>query len=150
MNEQQLLRSPDISPTDTVIAQSLSAANAAYVEFTTGIKSHDIALEWRYYKDGAAWLGKGLYQWTGARGGQKEVTVFWLSIWDGFFKITLFIPEKARADALNLPLSHNVKTKIAESTPMGKLKFFPLVFDISSNELFAEIDTLINFRKTLK
>jgi len=44
----------------------------------------------------------------GVRGGQKEVTAFWLSIWDGFFKTTFYIPEKARSEALNLPLDDDL------------------------------------------
>jgi len=42
------------------------------------------------------------------RGGQKEVTAFWLSIWDGFFKTTFYIPEKARSEALNLSLDDDL------------------------------------------
>ena len=114
------------------------------------LKNHDIQAEWRYYNDGKAWLGKGLYKWTTSRGTQKEVTAFWLSIWDGFFKVTLYIPEKYRTEALNLPLGDEIKKMIKESKQIGKLKFFPLIFDLRSDELFEDILTLIDFRKTLK
>ncbi len=150
MNEQQLLRDPDIEPTDEIIAGCLGTANSAYTRFTEELKSHDIEVEWRYYNDGKAWLGKALYKWTTVRGTQKEMTAFWLSVWDGFFRVSLFVPEKARADALNLPLSDEMKTMISDSKQIGKLKFFPLVFDLRSDELFDEIFTLINFRKTIK
>jgi len=33
---------------------------------------------------------------------------------------------------------------------IGKLKFFPLIFDLHSEELFDEILTVIDFRKALK
>ncbi len=148
----QLLRDPDIEPTKDVLAACLGAVNAVYVAFIERLKSHKIELEWRYYTDGNAWLGKGVHRWTGARGGQKEVTAFWLSIWDdpggagGFFKVTFYIPEKARADALNLPLDDETKKMIEVSQPIGKLKFFPLVFDLCSEELFDAVYTLIDFR----
>jgi len=150
MNEQQLLRSPGIEPTSEVIAEALGAANAAYIEFIAGLKSRAIQVEWRYYDDGKAWLGKGLYRWTGVRGGQKEVTAFWLSVWDGFFKITFYIPEKNRAEALNLPLDDDVKHMLTDAKQMGKLKFFPLVFGLYSNELLDDIYTLADFRKMIK
>jgi len=150
MNEQQLLRDPDIEPTSEVIAEALGSADAAYVKFIEGLMSYDIEMEWRYYNDGKAWLGKGLYKWTGARGGQKEVTAFWLGIWGGFFKVTVFIPEKTRADALNLTLADDIKDMIADAKQMGKLKFFPLTFDLHSDELFDDIYTLVNFRKMIK
>ena len=150
MNEQQLLRDPDIEPTSEVIAGALGSANTAYIMFLEGLTGHDIGVEWHYYYDGKAWLGKGLHKWTGIRGGHKEVTAFWLSMWDGFFKITVFIPEKARAEALNLPLCDCVHNMISEAKQMGKLKFFPLTFDINSDELFDDIYALAIFRKMLK
>lgn len=147
---EQLLRNPDIEPAGNVIAEALGAANGAYQTFVDGLKNHDIDLEYRYYTDGCAWLGKGLYRWTGARGGQKEVTAFWLSIWDSFFKVTIYIPEKSRAQALSLPLSSEIKSMIEDAKQMGKLKFFPVIFDLKSDELLDQVYTLINFRKKLK
>lgn len=150
MNEQQLLRNPDIEPTSEVIAEALGDANNAYIKFVEDLKNHDVQVNWRYYNDGKAWLGKALYKWTTVRGTPKEVTAFWLSIWDGFFKVSLYIPEKAREEALNLPLDDEIKEMIENSKQMGKLKFFPLVFDLRSDELFNRIYTLINFRKMIK
>jgi len=95
-------------------------------------------------------MAKGLYMWTGIRGGQKEITVFWLSIWDVFFKVTIYIPEKARADVYSLPLDDEIKQMIRDSEQMGKLKFFPLVFDLYSDEMFGAVFSLIDFRKSIK
>ena len=150
MKEQQLLRDPSIEPTGEVIAEGLGTANSAYIRFIEELKNHDIQLDWRYYNDGKAWFGKGLYQWTTLQGTQKEITAFWLSVWDGFFRVTLYIPEKARTDALNLSLGDDIKNMIANSKKMGKLKFFPLIFDLCSDELFDDIYTLVNFRKNVK
>jgi len=33
---------------------------------------------------------------------------------------------------------------------MGKLKFFPLVFDLYSDEMFGAVFSLIDFRKSIK
>jgi hypothetical protein len=85
----QLLRSPDIKPSSDVVAKALGEANKAYIKFVNELANHDIRIEWRYYCDGKAWLAKGLYNWTGIRGGQNETTVFWLSIWEGFFQLFL-------------------------------------------------------------
>ena len=150
MKEIQLLRDPSIEPTSMVISECLSAANDAYVEFQSKLSEHDIELTWRYYNDGKAWLGKGLYKWTTIRGRHKETTAFWLSVWDSFFKVTVYIPEKYRDDALHLPLGSERRKMIAEAKQMGKLKFFPLVFSINSNEMFDDLFTLIDFRKLLK
>ena len=150
MQEEQLLRNPDIEPTGEAIAEALGAANDAYIMFIEGLKNHNIQVDWRFYKDGRAWLGKGLHRWTTARGTPKEATAFWFSIWDGFFRLSIFIPEKARTDALNLSLSDEIKGMIENSRQMGKLKFFPLIFDLHSEALFEDIYTLADFRKTIK
>lgn len=149
MNEQLLLRDSSIEPTRDIIAEGLGAANSAYAKFIDGLKSHDIQVDWRYYNDGKAWLGKALYKWTTTRGTQKEMTAFWLSIWKGFFRVSLYIPERVRADVLKLPVDDEIKKMIEDSKQMGKLKYFPLIFDLRSDELFDEIYTLANFRKTI-
>ena len=150
MKEQQLLRDPSIEPTSAVIADGLGAAFCAYEKFLDGLKTHDVQIDWRYYNDGKTWLGKALYKWTTVRGTNKEMTVFWLSIWDGFFKICFYIPEKVRADALDLLLNDETKNLIDSAKQMGKLKFFPVVFELYSTELFDEVFTLVDFRKTIK
>jgi hypothetical protein len=147
MTGEQLLRDPGTEPTGEVIAEALGAANGAYIKFIGGLKSRGIEVDWRYYNDGKAWLGKGLYKWTTSRGTQKETTAFWLSIWDGFFKVSVFIPEKARVDALNLPLGSETKKMIDGAKQMGKLKFFPLVFELASDELLGDVYMLADFRK---
>lgn len=149
-NKEQLLRNPDIQPTSDVIAKALGEAHIAYIKFIKELDSHDIQLEWRYYTDGKAWLAKGLYKWTGVRGGQKETTVLWLSIWEGFYKVTIYFPEKVRVDVLSLPLDNEIKLMIADSKQMGKLKYFPLVFDLCSDEMFEAVFLLADFRKSIK
>lgn len=147
---QQLLRDCDITPTKEVLKNALGSANDAYLTFIEGIKNHDVELEWRYYNDGMAWLGKGINRRFGARGGIKDLCVFWLSIWDGFFKVTIYIPEKFRHDAINLPLDNKTKKMISETKQMGKLKFFPIVFNLSSHELLKDVYTLVDFKKIIK
>ena len=148
--KQQLLRNPDTEPSSDVIAKALGEANDAYLKFVNELASHDIKLEWRYYNDGKAWLAKGLYRCTGIRGGQKEKTVFWLSIWDGFFKVTIYLPEKVHTDVLSLPLDNEIKQMIEVSQQMKKLKYFPIVFDVWSDEMFDSIFLLADFRKSVK
>jgi len=149
-NAEQMLRNPDIQPSIDVIAKALGELNSAYIKFINELPRHNIHLEWRYYNDGKAWLAKGLFKWTGVRGGQNETTVFWLSIWDKFFKVTIYVPEKARANVLCLPLNNEVKQMISDSQQMGKLKYFPIVFDLCSDEMFEAVFMLADFRKSIK
>jgi len=64
--------------------------------------------------------------------------------------VAIYVPEKARADVLALPLDSEIKKMIVDSKQMGKLKFFPLVFDLRSDELFDAVFTLADFSKNVK
>ena len=149
-NAEQMLRNHDIEPSSDVIAKALRESNNTYIKFLNELTSHDIHLEWRYYNDGKAWLAKGLYEWTGFRSGQKEPTVFFLSVWGGFFKVTIYSPDKVRAEVLNLPLDNEVKSTIAAAKQAGKMQVFPVVFDICSDKIFKAHFLLIDLRKSLK
>lgn len=150
MNGEQLLRDPNIEPTGEVIAAGLGASNGAYLRFCEDMKGRGVQVDWRYYNDGKAWLGKGLYKWTTSRGTAREMTAFWLSVWDGFFKVSMFLPERTRPDVLALPLGGEVRAMVGAAQQVGKMKTFPLIFDLRTDELFDDIFTLVEYKKTVK
>lgn len=147
----QLLRNPDIEPTDVVLKESLGDIYRTYLLFLSLIHQHNIEVVWRYYPDGKAWLAKGIYRWMGKKGSNKEMTVFWCSIWKGFFKIVIYIPEDRREDLLNLPIDNDLKIKIREIKRMGEtFRTLPIVFDVHSNEGLESMLQIIVYKKGLK
>ena len=145
---RQLLRSQDIEPTHEVLSDALGEAYVAYRSFVDLLDKYDVHYEWRYYSDGKAWLAKGIFKWTGKRGGKKESTVFWLSIWSNYFKVTFYIHEKDRKDAVQLPIDDKVRQMIQDSKQMGKtLKYFPVVLNVASDACFSSLIELIEFKK---
>lgn len=120
METQQLLRDAEIAPTADIIAAGLGPAYSAYEKLIESLESRDVQVDWRYYKDSKAWLGKGLYKWTTSRGTQKEMTALWLSIWEGLFKVNVMFPERVRADVMALPLTDEVREMVASSSQIGK------------------------------
>lgn len=147
----QLLRNPDVEPTEDVLKESLNDAYSSYQQFQDHLQEHDIDFVWRYYPDGKSWLAKGIYRWIGKRGSNKELTLFWCSIWNGFFKIIIYIPEDRRNDVLSLSIENNLKIVISELKRMGEtFKTLPIVFDIKSNDLFDSIFKIIEYKKGLK
>lgn len=147
----QLLRNPDIEPTETILSESLNDAYLSYQQFQDHLQEHDIDFVWRYYPDGKAWLAKGIYRWTEKRGSNKEMTLLWCSIWNGFFKIVIYIPEDKRDDVLSLSIDNDLKNVISELERMGEtFRTIPIVFDIKSNELFDSVFKIIEYKKGLK
>lgn len=139
MEKEQLLRNPEVYPSDEVIAAALGDSYKAYTAFTQKLPDSGIAPEWRYYNDGKSWLCKGVY---------KKKTVFWLSVWDGFFKVSLFFTEKTRVGIAELPVNEDIKTQIANEPARGKL--IPLLLDVYSQPQLDNAITLMSYKQSLK
>lgn len=142
-----LLKDPNMLLSNDVFSHALGDAYESYLKFIQALIPYDIQLSWRYYHDGNVWLAKGIYAFDGPRGGSKEVTIFWLSIWEGFFKVTFYVLEKRREDVLKLPLDHAVKQKIEAAKTLGKLRFFPIDFDLYSDKGFDTVLLLLDYKK---
>ena len=97
-----------------------------------------IDFEWRYYKDGKAWLGKASY---------RKKTIVWISLWENLVTAGFYFTQKTRPGVLDLPLSPGMKTLFAEAKPVGKL--IPLILDIKDETSLPDFITLINHKKNL-
>jgi len=150
MDKEQLLRDPEIQPTDEIIAEGLGAAYKVYTKFVKELEHCDISfMDWRFYNDGKSWLSKGEYKWITSRGTNKVKPIFWLSIWNGFFRVAFFFSFDIKNELLELPISQNAKELIGNAEPMGKtMRFLPIVFDVSSEEQLNDLYILSKFRKT--
>lgn len=146
---EQLLRDPNIEPTPAIIADGLGKAYTVYEKFLKDLEKYSVSLmDWRYYNDGKAWLTKGEYKWTTTRGTQKVKPLFWLSIWQGYFKTSFFFATSLMDELLALPISDAAKELIRNSTKMGKtMKFMGVVLDIKTQDQLNDVYTLMEFRK---
>ncbi len=148
-NKYQLLRDPSTKPTEEIIAEGLGLVNSTYMKFVSSLKQINISLmDWRYYNDGKAWLSKGEYKWVTNRGTNKVKPIFWLSIWNGFFKISFFFSAMSRPELLALPISKETSNLIKSAKPMGKTrKNIPIIFEINDEKYIDDLLILSEFRK---
>lgn len=149
-NKKQLLLDANVIPTPEIISDGLGSANKVYINFIVEIKEYGVSLmDWRYYNDGKAWLSKGEYKWSTSRGTDKVKPIFWLSIWEGFFKVSFFFAQKSLDELLALPISSNTKQSIRETVINGKpSRFIPVIFDIDKQEQLDDVYILIKLRKS--
>lgn len=147
--EQQLLRNPNVVPTSEIISEGLGSVSGVYTKFIERLKQYDVSLmDWRFYNDGKAWLSKGEYKWTTKRGTNKVKPLFWLSIWDGFFKVSFNFKLETKEELLNLPISDESKDIIKNAEASGKtMKFIPVIFDVDDEKQLNDIYVLMQFRK---
>lgn len=142
MEAQLLLRDSNTFPSGEVLRDALGNDVYDVLEpFLQTITSEEygLAVEWRFYNDGKAWLGKTVY---------KKKTIFWLSVWEGFFKTGFYFTEKHLEGIVSLDISESIKDSFAKAKPSGRL--IPMIIDVNSKEQIADLLTIIRFKKSLK
>ena len=141
MEAQMLLRDADIFPSDKILEDALGEGFNVLVSFLEAVtnKEYSLIIEWRYYNDGKAWLGKAVY---------KKKTIFWLSVWEGFFKTSFFFTEKHLEAIAKLDISETMKDEFAKAKTIGKL--IPMIFDVNKENQLGDLLTAVRFKKSLK
>ena len=135
--ENQRLTDPKISPSEDVFNNAFGQWYPVFREFISTIESDDyqFSTEWRFYKDGKAWLCKIC---------SKKKTVVWLSAWADCFKLGFYFTEKTGAGIPELDIDESLKEDYASGKPIGRLK--PLVATINSKSQLADIYTLLKYK----
>ena len=138
MNETQLLREPEIFPSKEVLKDALGNVYDVWEELETRLTQNDFALtfDWNYYKDGKSWLCKVCH---------KKKTVFWLSVWEGFFKTTFFFLERHLEGIAALDISEQIKEDFCRTKPVGK--FLPMLIPIDRQERIMDLLKIVKFKK---
>jgi len=136
-----MLRDPMIPPSEQLLQDILGNSYGAYHEMCRRYDEPDYNLQpqWRYYNDGKAWLCKVVF---------KSKTVFWLSIWEGFFKTSFFFRERDCSGILGLDIDKSYKQQLESSQTFGKLH--PVVLVIKHPDQLEDLAKLIRYKKGLK
>ena len=136
--ETQLLKEPEIFPSKEVLKDILGEVYSVLEALETVLAQDRFALtfDWHYYKDSKSWLCKVSH---------KKKTVFWLSIWDGFFKTSFFFLERHLEGIATLQLNENNFTIAKE---WGKM--IPLIFNINKHEQMEDLLKVVDFKKNAK
>jgi hypothetical protein len=139
--ETMRLKDAQVLPTSEVLAEALGNSYPVFEEFIKTVKSdkYEVTGDWNYYKDGKAWLLKACY---------KKKTVFWLSVWEGFFKIGFYFTEKNCTGLFELNLNKTIIDDFNSCKPIGKL--LPLTIDVKQPDQLHDLLKIIEYKKGLK
>lgn len=139
--ETILLRDKEQYPTGKILMNALADSYASFSELMTRIAGTEYGLtpEWNYYNDGKAWLCKVVY---------KKKTVFWLSIWQGYFKTAFYFTQRDCSGIHELDIAETIKADFISQKPVGKL--LPLILNISTREQLDDLLKIIVYKKKLK
>jgi len=153
--EKIRLTDPAVTPTTDVIKAALgNNSYSTYQKFLSGLADLEIENEWKYYPQpmcGKCWLAQGKYRWTTPRGAKKEKTIYWLSVWDGYFCIAVWFKEDNRAEALRSDVSEDTKKLIRAGKMFGpKMRTFPVEFEVRDTKQVADIFTMLRLKQKLE
>jgi hypothetical protein len=139
--EKPLLRDPGTPPSEDLLKSVLNDSYQAYEEMLKVITGAEYGLvpQWNFYKDGNAWLCKV---------GYKKKTVFWLSVWDGYFKAGFYFVARHCPGVLELDIDKSILEEFKSKKPFGTL--FPLTITIASKEQIQDLLAVIEYKKSLK
>lgn len=134
------MNNKDEFPDDKILLKVLDKSKVLWDEWVTtlSVDFPSASVEWNYYKDGGAWLGKLV---------QKKKTVCWISVWDKFFKISFYFTEKNDKDIKNLKIDQRLKDDYFSHTPVGKLK--PLIVEVKTKKTLNDVRELIRYKTSL-
>ncbi len=144
------LKERDVFPSDEILEQVLNSSYKAYAAFQNTLPTLEIEQEWQWYTPYKSWFAKGQHFWTTTRGTRKEKTLYWLYVYDGYFRIAVWFKEKNREELMGTDLSECVKRRISDANTMGKLPTFPVAFDIRTEETLDEVYSLLQYKKRLE
>jgi len=139
--DKPLLNNPEIPPSDELLKKILGGTFRVYEEMLKTITAGEYGLtpEWRYYNDGKAWLCKMVF---------KKKTVFWLSVWNGYFKAGFYILERHCTGIGELDIDPGIKEALSKEKPFGTL--YPVTLEMRKKEQIKDLLTLIDYKKKLK
>ena len=130
--EPAVLSDPQIYPSEEVLYSHLGKAKQAFISFTEHNQSDhpDFVGRWKYYNDGKRWLFNA---------SRKKKTVFWLSIGDGFFRVSFYFNPKAEKDIVRSKIPGAMKSQYMV-TAGEKFRAIPVVIKAKKDlEIYKEL-----------
>ena len=124
-------------PTEGIIFQHIGAARAQWDALFAFIQEEhpDFESEWRFYKDGNAWLMKTT---------RKKKTIFWLSVVADGFIVAFYFGDKAEPAILESDLSKARKDDFVNGKRYGKVRGISIT--MTSDDDLADVKALIPIR----
>lgn len=133
------LNDESIYPDEQVLKKILGKSYNPYCKLLKLYDYYEMDYNWRYYKDGKAWLCKVQ---------KKNKTIVWMSAWKGYIKATIYFPEKYIDGIYKLDISKEVIDKIRKTKMTGKSK--PCIFEIRILKILPDINKLIQYKINTK
>ncbi len=129
------LRDEKTYPDDKILSEVLGNSYPVYTELLELFQRNELNPEWRYYKDGKAWLCKVQ---------KKKKTIIWMSAWKGYIMASIYFPVRLLDEILALDIQEELKAKIVATKNVGKSK--PCTFEIQEKEILEDFEKVMQLK----
>ncbi len=133
------LRDENKYPDEGLLKSVLLESFKTYQKLLELYTKHGMSYEWRYYRDGKAWLCKAQ---------KKKKTIVWMSAWKGFIKATIYFPEKQIAEVYELDIHEELKEIFRSTKNVGKSK--PCIFELRNEKMLKDFEKVMMYKITCK
>jgi hypothetical protein len=124
-----------IFPDEQVLQRVLGDSYTAYTELLALFGRLGMTHEWRYYRDGKAWLCKAQ---------KKKRTIIWMSAWKGYMQATIYFPGRLLDGLYALDLNEETKERFEGTKNVGQSK--PAMFEIRDHDILKDLETVIQYK----
>jgi len=128
-----------VYPDDSVLKGILGRSFRSYQKLLELFGRADMTHEWRYYRDGKAWLCKVQ---------KKKKTIVWMSAWKGYMEATIYFPERYADDLAGLAIGEETRNRILAAKRVGKS--IPCMFKIRDDAVLSDLETVMKYKISLK
>ena len=131
----------NVKPTEEMVFYHIADKKVHWIELMNyiGDTYKDSEGTWNYYNDGKRWLYKHVL---------KKKTLFWLTVFQGAFRITFYFGDKAEPVILASNLSVRIKDEFMTGRRYGKIRGISV--DVDSGEDLIQIKELMSIKSKLK
>jgi hypothetical protein len=124
-----------IFPNESILTGVLGRSYRAYCVLLGLFDQNEMTPEWRYYRDGKAWLCKVQ---------KMKRTIVWMSAWKGFMKATIYVPLRHMDGVFALPISEDTKAHFRATKNVGQSK--PCIFEVRNQKVLKDLNTVMQFK----
>ena len=134
-NDELQLRDENVCPDQELLQKVLGFSYPAFVALLELFDRNGLTHEWRYYKDGKAWLCKVK---------KKKKTIAWMSARKGYMIATIYLPLRLLNELLELDISEPSKENIQNTKNVGKSK--PCSFELRDEAVLVDFEKVMQFK----
>lgn len=138
--ETPALKDKATTPTAEVLTATLQASYTAFEDWRQTLSDMGIELQWNYYNDGKAWLGKMV-------SGKKNLG--WLIPYEGYFRVNFFFMARHAEAIAEADISESLKAEFA-SKDFSSAKLHPVSVRTTGCEQLAEALEVLRLKQKVK